>query len=77
MRDVAPVAQVIGDHGQAVPPGFHDGFHVMEAGILSDDGRCKALADLGSFLELPDLLGSLYAKDNDRSSLSFVLFNDT
>lgn len=55
----APVGEVVGNDGQAIPPGFHHRLHVVEAGVAAQVGGLKSRVNLSSFLQLDDLLSRL------------------
>lgn len=55
-EDAAPVGEVIRHDRQSVPPGFHHGLHIVQAGVAAQVGRLKSRVDLGRFLQLYNLL---------------------
>lgn len=52
------------------PPGFDDGFHVVQAGGTADVGRLQTLVNLRGLLELHDLLGCLRQEEDHYGELS-------
>ena len=69
-EDAAPVGQVVGHDGQAVPPGLHHRLHVVEAGVSAQVRRLQPRINLSRFLQLDDLLrclkGKIKYKKNQR-----------
>lgn len=60
----APVRQVVRNDGESVPPRFHHGLHVVEAGVAAQVRRLKPRVNLGGFLQLDDLLCRLERGDD-------------
>ena len=64
-EDVGPVGKVIRQDRKSVPPGLHDGLHVVEGVGPAEVGGLESLVDLVGFLEFHYLLGGLEEADVD------------
>lgn len=70
----APMGEVVRNNRQSVPPGFHHGLHVMQAGVAAQVCRLKSCINLSCFLQLNDLLRRLGRKDELKHYAHLSLF---